>query len=198
MKDDTDLETGQDVKVGKIILHENYSSKSRLNDIALLKLEQPAKLMHNIWPACVSSNTRSLLTNLTIIGFGVVSNEDRRFQSLCMTFVNVLNFTFILGSTSDWLLKTSVDETSLEKCQQDYKVIPGSKPIVKSQICASNPRTFGDTCQGDSGGPIEYMKNELHYVYGITSYGLSCGAAFPSIYTRVDEYLDWLKDKMNL
>lgn len=104
---------------------------------------------------------------------------------------------FVLGSTSDWLLKTVVHETALAKCQQVYKAIPGSNPILETQICASNPKTFGDTCQGDSGGPIEFMKNNLHYVYGITSYGLSCGSDFPSIYTRVDEYLDWLKDNMS-
>lgn len=50
---------------------------------------------------------------------------------------------------------------------------------------------------GDSGGPLEYLKNNKPYIYGLTSYGLGCGSSLPSIYTRVDQYLDWLSEKMS-
>lgn len=82
LKDDKDAEEGQDIKVAKVILHERYSSKSRLNDIALLKLDQPARLAHNIWPACVSSKANSVIPNLTIIGFGVINNDDRKVLTI--------------------------------------------------------------------------------------------------------------------
>lgn len=85
LRDDSDKETGQDIKVQEIILHGNYSARSKLNDIALLKLEKDVVLAHNVWPACLSGKHEGLGHNLTIIGFGKKNLDD--------------------GSTADWLLK---------------------------------------------------------------------------------------------
>lgn len=85
MNDDSDNEEGQDIKIKSHTIHEKYSSKSKLNDIALLKLEKPAVLAHNVFPACVSSKIQELGTEidsekeikkLTIIGFGRVENDN--------------------------------------------------------------------------------------------------------------------------
>merc|ERR1711988_477357 len=63
-----------------------------------------------------------------------------------------------------------------------------------SQICAGIGNI--DTCAGDSGGPM--LSNELsplkrYSVIGITSFGVQCADAnFPGVYTRVDNYLDWI------
>ena len=77
-----------------------------------------------------------------------------------------------------------------------------------------------DTCQGDSGGPAFKMVNVLKEkailmkwtqaekdrqylkfgtapargeLVGITSWGFACGEGTPGIYTRVNEYMDWIK-----
>lgn len=55
----------------------DYSSRTKLNDIALLKLERPAVLAHNVFPACLSGGEKpEPNTALTIIGFGKVINDD--------------------------------------------------------------------------------------------------------------------------
>jgi hypothetical protein len=102
--------------------------QTNLNDIALIKLEKPATLAYNVWPACLSTNTKGSIKDLIIIGFGRISNADTKL-------------------TSEWLLKASVEETELTACQKKFKTIPGSKPIEKSQVCAVSPKTFSDTCQ---------------------------------------------------
>ena len=67
-----------------------------------------------------------------------------------------------------------------------------------SQICAGIGQI--DTCAGDSGGPM--LSNELsplkrYSVIGITSFGVTCADAnFPGVYTRVDNYLDWIVQNM--
>ena len=67
-----------------------------------------------------------------------------------------------------------------------------------SQICAGIGQI--DTCAGDSGGPM--LSNELsplkrYSVIGITSFGVACADAnFPGVYTRVDNYLDWIVQNM--
>lgn len=80
--DETDQENGQDIKVQKIILHEQYSIKTKLNDIALLKLEKNAILAHNVWPACISSNTKGLINDLWIIGFGRNNTDNSKYSTI--------------------------------------------------------------------------------------------------------------------
>lgn len=47
-------------------------------------------------------------------------------------------------------------------------------------------------CFGDSGGPLT-VNNEL---IGITSWVLPCARGAPDGYTRVGNYLDWIKSKL--
>lgn len=47
--------------------------------------------------------------------------------------------------------------------------------------------------KGDSGGPLQVSRNQYTaHVVGIVSFGISCGTAFPGIYTRVAHYSDWI------
>lgn len=50
---------------------------------------------------------------------------------------------------------------------------------------------------GDSGtGLFIQPQNKFtdkRTVVGVTSFGISCQIQFPSFYTRVTEYLDWIK-----
>jgi hypothetical protein len=85
-----------------------------------------------------------------------------------------------------------------------------------------NENTPVDTCQGDSGGPgvkmvdpnsegmdnlndeeklVRMMENmsdgvvkpKRGQLIGITSWGYGCGQGTPGVYTRVSEYVDWIK-----
>ena len=80
----------------------------------------------------------------------------------------------------------------IDTCDNRYNAV-NNIDIGNTQICAG----FGsfDTCQGDSGGPM--LDNELDFgkwaVIGITSFGVKCAdERFPGVYTRVDQYLDWI------
>ena len=44
----------------------------------------------------------------------------------------------------------------------------------------------------DNGG------GKMMYLHGIVSYGASCGSAFPGIYTKVNKYLGWIEQELNL
>jgi len=36
----------------------------------------------------------------------------------------------------------------------------------------------------------------MPYLYGIVSYGMACGGNIPGIYTKVNQYLEWIDDEM--
>lgn len=51
---------------------------------------------------------------------------------------------------------------------------------------------------GDSGGPIFLYDNPsgVSTVVGIVSFGVSCGTALPSVYTRVASYIEWIESNV--
>jgi len=106
------------------------------------------------------------------------------------------------------------------KTKNDQLVIWGKQICGLSLPSSKSPV---DTCQGDSGGPaikivkeleekawklgwsedekedayMEMVENggleERGQLIGITSWGFGCGEGTPGIYTRVSEYMDWIK-----
>lgn len=53
--------------------------------------------------------------------------------------------------------------------------------------------------QGDSGGPLMLLdKNDRWKVIGLVSWGRrGCNPEFPTVYTRVSHFLDWIKEHAN-
>lgn len=102
-------------------------------------------------------------------------------------------FTFTLADDkvgSNILQFSKVNFTSIERCSilHAVYVLPLS---ARTQMCAEGFRT--DVCKGDSGGPLMYDDN-VTYQAGIVSFGKgNCGTnEAPSVYTRVDGFLDWI------
>ncbi|KAJ8262318.1 hypothetical protein GJAV_G00165100 [Gymnothorax javanicus] len=64
--------------------------------------------------------------------------------------------------------------------------------VTSNMLCAGSHRCI-DACQGDSGGPLDCVKNGVHYLYGIISWGDGCGRnRKPGVYTKVSNYVDWI------
>lgn len=70
---------------------------------------------------------------------------------------------------------------SFEECEKFYM-----NYINETDLCTLDD-TGKDTCSGDSGGPLLCDG----YVIGVCSRSFSCSWR-PSIWTRVDKYLDWI------
>lgn len=85
-------------------------------------------------------------------------------------------------------------EYPLEKCKEQFGI--AGITIVDSQFCAINDQGV-DACQGDSGGPLFYEHNNIRYLQAITSFGNSCGGTFPSVYSRITKFLDWIEEEMS-
>ena len=57
-----------------------------------------------------------------------------------------------------------------------------------------------DACGGDSGGPLLHLNSDYSWmVVGIVSFGpSSCAREVPGVYTKVANYLDWIKENTGL
>lgn len=68
--------------------------------------------------------------------------------------------------------------------------------ISDGQYCAQVSDLNGkDSCEGEGGGPLQFIPSgsELAKVVGIVAFGISCDTRYPSVYTRVAHYLDWIE-----
>jgi secreted trypsin-like serine protease len=89
-----------------------------------------------------------------------------------------------------------VQEHSQEACQAKYdNFLLGRAATVRissAMLCAGNEKS--DACAGDSGGPMLWTEDRRWTVGGIVSFGpSSCGNTAPGVYTRVDRYLNWIR-----
>lgn len=68
--------------------------------------------------------------------------------------------------------------------------------INKSQYCAFDPEGRSETCQGDSGGPLQafHGNSTKAHIVGVVSFGIGCGKEFPTVFTRVAHYIDWIAE----
>ncbi|XP_065204412.1 kallikrein-15-like [Planococcus citri] len=162
-------------KIKKVYQHPNYTSKSRLHDIALFELNTTVEMSPYVRPACLYTST-SVPVNTTgkITGWGRTSAVER---------------------TSDHLLKASISFLDDKKCVENF----GNDYDPNSMICAGEFVHGADTCPGDSGGPLQKPVDKqvcMWNILGITSFGSAiCGdMETPGAYTKVAFYLEWIKN----
>lgn len=96
-------------------------------------------------------------------------------------------------------LKLRIPFVDHENCTKAYHA--QYLRLGMGQVCAGGERGK-DSCPGDSGGALmNFDRTILRWVLsGIVSLGLElCGTEnVPGVYTRVDNYLDWITDNIKL
>ncbi|CAG9807247.1 unnamed protein product [Chironomus riparius] len=169
---DNPLDTSKSevIEIQRSVPHPHFSwhTQERANNIGLIKLKRSYNQhLTNISPICLSTNDVDIPFNFTITGYNISFGGDEY--------------------KSDWLLKAT---SNIHEPKNQFK---DTQLIVKGYNGAEN-------CFGDYGGPliheINFIKGTigtLNYIYGIKSIGLKCGSSKPSIYTKVNFYLEWIR-----
>lgn len=67
-----------------------------------------------------------------------------------------------------------------------------SQSLRIDTICAYSGINGTGVCHGDSGSPLVYNGKLI----GVTSWLYGCAAGYPDGFTRVSEYIDWIKDRL--
>lgn len=170
----------QKLGVAQGIVHEGYDPNGNDNDIALIRLSQPATL-----------NDRVAVVQL--IGAGEAGTLD---APGVLGTVSGWGNTSPSGDVSDELKFVALPIVADDVCRQTYS------DLTQNMLCAGGGPAGGeDSCQGDSGGPFVVLPVDeagtAPKLVGVVSYGQGCAQPnVPGVYVRVSRYLDWIDAKI--
>uniref|UniRef100_A0A1L8E8Y9 Putative trypsin-like serine protease n=1 Tax=Haematobia irritans TaxID=7368 RepID=A0A1L8E8Y9_HAEIR len=99
------------------------------------------------------------------------------------------------GYLSSTLQTLDVDVIDYAKCKT---LVPLTSPLEKGNICSYTAGTSDGACNGDSGGPLVMNTKDGYELVGLVSWGYKpCSSTeYPSIYTNVSHYKQWVIDTM--
>lgn len=173
-----------DYKIQNYISHPQYyitTEQEHYNDIVLVELQKIVRFTDYILPACLPLVDGREFEEYKAAGWGVTQPVEFAELSPHMRKVKLQRFD---------------DDTCIKQVKPDKERLPNGVNS-RTQMCAGSKYDNRDTCQGDSGGPLFVDHPDykcLTLVLGITSFGRSCGTAgTPSVYTRIQLYLDWIE-----
>jgi secreted trypsin-like serine protease len=161
----------QNVPSTNLRIHPGYTPSTPDDDIGLLILEKPAKINKCVktvdLPTRFASDTFAGESGV-ISGWGKITDEP--------------------DSISDLLRSVTRPIITNKICGMRYGAI-----ISNRRICTDGSDGKG-SCLGDSGGPLTVLRNNRPTVIGIASFVLAkgCTLGYPSGFTRVTSFLDWI------
>lgn len=164
-------------KVEKQYPHPSFQMSGWIDDIALLKLENP-------------------VNESKFVSFVDIPTKEIR---------NELNEQCQLGLVMGWgklTAKSTIPSPTLQcvdlpilreaECRKYYREVQW---VFVNAMCTLSKENK-DACHGDSGGPLLCKENNLQL--GVVSFGRGCGDEnSPGVYTRVDHYLDFIHRTMS-
>ncbi|XP_076672741.1 clotting factor B [Andrena cerasifolii] len=161
--------------VKQIHAHPKFSRVGFYNDIAVLELTRPIRRSPYVIPICLPQsryrNERFAGARPTVVGWGT---------------------TYYGGKESTVQRQAVLPVWRNEDCNAAY-----FQPITSNFLCAGYSQGGKDACQGDSGGPLMLRADGRWTQIGIVSFGNKCGEpGYPGVYTRVTEYVDWIRSNL--
>ncbi|KAG9494326.1 hypothetical protein GDO78_001926, partial [Eleutherodactylus coqui] len=171
-------DTEQQKQVTKIILHPQYKVETSDNDIALLRLSEPANFNKYVLPICLPSYELAK-TKLTLEGTETIvtgwGSQDGTFRNR----TNILSYIQI---------PIAPQQMCLEIMQNR---------VTDNMLCAGKLGDNQDACLGDSGGPMITQFGDTWFLIGLVSWGEGCGRLDNfGIYTKVNNYLRWIHQEL--
>ncbi|RWS22231.1 clotting factor B-like isoform X1, partial [Leptotrombidium deliense] len=169
------------IEVEKIITHEKYrnNGKQKNNDIALLKLKDEIKFNDEMKPICLPNENMTEYENFNFtiasmgdVGYGLYYMLPENMQEIWMQIVDIT------------------------KCEESYRNYLKSgypyKLNKQMHICASS--TEKHICRGDAGAALMHRHQGKMYALGIASFSKKICSEKPAVFTKVVNYLEWIKN----
>ena len=178
---DVDDNDGEVIGMKRDVPHPQYDPSTTDNDFMLVFLDSPVSSdNYDLVTLNKDSNTPSLSEEVTVMGWGVTSEN---------------------GDLSDVLLEVDVNVISNNECDAAEGNIDGyydsyNGQITNNMLCAREVGGGEDACQGDSGGPLVVKDSSASrdVQVGVVSWGVGCAhRKFPGVYSRISSAYDWIE-----
>ena len=168
--------------VEDVVIHEDFDRKVFANDIALIKLAEPAVSRPAVLASASDDEVEAAGHKAVVTGWGYTKADH---------------------GWDDKYLPTELQEVELpivprEDCRAAYRDSSmRMNPIDERNVCAGYAQGGKDACQGDSGGPLVAQRPDKSWIQlGIVSWGAGCAEAeHYGVYTRVAAFRDWIAAK---
>ncbi|KRT79654.1 Trypsin, partial [Oryctes borbonicus] len=165
------------INVKKTILHPSYSNANLRNDIALIILDEPIKLVDNIGLICIPPPSTSLGDVTCTVS--TLNGDFDDFNQIILIEIPIVP-----------------KQTCLKKLRSTR--LGEFFQLHYSFVCAGGQNQ--DTCEGDGGSPlvcpIAGQPGRFHQT-GIVSWGIGCAENnVPGVYVNVALFRDWIDEIM--
>ncbi|XP_065338974.1 chymotrypsin-1-like isoform X2 [Cloeon dipterum] len=165
------MNQGHGHQVVEIIVHEQWNSGASLNDIAILRVDEPFDFQNPLLaPVRLPGQYDQTVadTPATVIGWGL--NSSSGTIQLILQEVDIFLF-----------------------CDEECYDLHGSR-YNPNNVCAGVRGGGKGQCNGDSGGPLLVNGQQV----GIVSWSKKpcTEAPYPGVYTQVSSFIDWIKSKV--
>ncbi|KAE8288961.1 Complement C1r-A subcomponent [Larimichthys crocea] len=175
------------LNAASVHVHPEYNNPNGLNynhDIGLVKLQEPITFNSSIMPICLPAEDATYVTGMMgmVSGFGLTDLGRRKSLTNKLKYVQLP------------VVEQEECSNSITLAKRTRKYLPN---LTNNMFCAGVPEGGKDSCQGDAGGPFVLRDDGQFWAAGIVSWGVDCGQQGTyGVYTRVANYLDWIKKTM--
>ncbi|EDV19786.1 uncharacterized protein TRIADDRAFT_61839 [Trichoplax adhaerens] len=169
-------ENQQSLKISKITVHPEFDFRTFSYDMALIELENDAKINEYVSPICIAEDSIHFFNGYPclISGWSFYERSNSRLRSLQIRTI-------------------------------DSHICNGSNfyngAISSTMACARMLDTMTDVCHGDSGSPLICRQPGSDYAVlsGIVFWGQGCGPVKDfTVFTDISKFVAWLKENANI
>ncbi|XP_072395723.1 phenoloxidase-activating factor 1-like [Diabrotica undecimpunctata] len=165
--------TELNVGIDGVTIHKDFGIVRGVphDDIALIRLDKDITFNDNIFPICLPQQHEEAEVGDKVTEVGWLKKSPIK-----------------LGA------KLTIVDTKL--CQEYYKVENYNITVTEKNVCAGGYEK--KICTGVSGSSLARLTSRNTYVLeGIRSFGpRTCGDTVPTVYTKVQHYLQWIHDNI--
>lgn len=185
----------QERKASKIIFHKRFHEQSKMdNNIALVQLDQPVEFDDHIAPIQIFNGATGYdQGSCAGVEAGWIKYGNRKFTGISDGVIQ-----YVDPPMSDFVLREAINKIYKNTdCQSQLFT-----EITDDMLCAKT-ETFEahgvstDHFRGNDGGPLVIRVNNGVQQVGIKSWAYE-GNQYPTVYTRVQNYISWIQDNLKI